>query len=379
MKTATSSKTNAGADLLAARVSFSLAARRLATSLIDRALSSGRLAQGELVATLEKRFSEVSASPYALALNSGTSALEAALLALEVRGRKVIVPANTFVATAAAVINAGGTPVICDIAGPTEPVLDPLQVRNLIDRHTAGVIVVHIGGHIWPQVAELARVCREKDVFLLEDAAHAHGATLDGKPAGSFGRAAAFSLFATKIIASGEGGILVTGDQGLRERAKLYANHGRNNAAELPETAGHNWRMSEVNAAIALAHLSDAPHHQRRRDSAARLYTEALKNGKNLRALTNPEGCRPNWYKFIAMPMNRQERPWFKRRLKVNGISLSGAVFDQPLTDIPALRQYVHCQTPNAESFCRSHICLPIYGDMRKDEASRVSDALGAL
>lgn len=348
----------------------------MATSMIDAALSSGCLAQGRLVETLERRFAELTEARFALALNSGTSALEAALLALDVRGRKVIVPADTFVATAAAVINAGGTPVICDIAGPTEPVLDPKEVAALIDKDTAGVIVVHIGGFVWPQVSELAKICRERDVFMLEDAAHAHGAKLGDKPAGSLGDAAAFSLFPTKVITAGEGGVLVTSDRQLLERSTRFASHGRMAAAEPSETAGHNYRMSEISAAVALAHLSDAGPQTRARRRAARAYTEALATAAGISVPEPPQGCQPNWYKYIAIVGDGHDREWFATRLAGSGVSLSGAVFEMPLTKVPVLRKYVHAGAPNAERFCATHICLPIYGDMKPPETERVIEAL---
>ncbi|HEY3096420.1 MAG TPA: aminotransferase class I/II-fold pyridoxal phosphate-dependent enzyme, partial [Acidimicrobiia bacterium] len=183
----------------AARMVFSDDDRAAVLSMIDEVLRTGSLTLGPHTRELEESFRNRHDAPYAVAVSSGTSALEIILRSLGVEGRDVVVPANTFFATAAAVVHAGGAPRFADVAQDTLA-LSAETVEAALTENTAGVIVVHIGGLISPEVEAIKQLCDARGLFLVEDAAHAHGSSLDGRPAGAFGVAGAFSFYPTKVM-----------------------------------------------------------------------------------------------------------------------------------------------------------------------------------
>src|SRR4051812_20189257 len=178
---------------------------------IDEAMSAGQLTLGAIGRELEERFAAHHGARHAIAVNSGTSSIEIPLRALGVKDKEVLVPANTFFATAAAEIAAGARPKFVD-CDPSTMAIDLESVRAAIGPDTAGVVVVHIGGLVTPVIRELKALCDEHGIFLFEDAAHAHGSSLGDQMAGTFGIAGSFSFYPTKVITSGEGGIIVTDD-----------------------------------------------------------------------------------------------------------------------------------------------------------------------
>ena len=239
--------------------------------------------------------------PHAVAVASGTAALTIALLALGVRGREVVVPANTFYATAAAVLQAGARPVFADVEAGTFALSAATTAAALTPR-TAAVVTVHIGGLISPQIDELRALCDERGIALVEDAAHAHGATFDGRFAGSFGAAAAFSFYPTKVVTSGEGGMVLTGSEELAQEARIYRDQGKGAfSANHHVRLGSAWRMSELHAATGLVHLRRMEEFIARRRAVAARYDKALGDLDGIQPLAEPPGCRSNIYKYIAL------------------------------------------------------------------------------
>jgi dTDP-4-amino-4,6-dideoxygalactose transaminase len=159
--------------------------RREILEKFDGILQSGRLTLGEYTKEFEEKFASYCGSKYAVAVNSGTSALEIILRALDVKGSSVIVPTNTFLASAFAVVHAGAKVIFTDCGDDLN--LDTKSVKSAITPDTKGIILVHIGGNIPEQLPALQELCEKNDLFLVEDAAHAHGSTMDGKKAGTLG------------------------------------------------------------------------------------------------------------------------------------------------------------------------------------------------
>src|SRR3954451_11814912 len=196
----------------AARVVFGKADREEVLRRVDESLQSGSLTLGPNTIELEQHFAARHGSLLAVATSSGTSALEIIARSLDVRDKEVIVPSNTFFATAAAIIHAGGRVRFADV-DPHTLALDPISIEAALTPATVGVVHVHIGGLVSPHIVEIADLCRRRGLWLVEDAAHAHGSSHDGRSAGTFGVAAAFSLYPTKVITSAEGGMILTSDE----------------------------------------------------------------------------------------------------------------------------------------------------------------------
>jgi perosamine synthetase len=315
--------------------------------------------------------------PRAVAVASGTAALDIALRAIGVRGREVVVPANTFYATAAAVLQAGARPVFADVDPATFAVSAAAVVAALTPR-TAAVVVVHIGGLISPQIDELRALCDERGVALVEDAAHAHGATFEGRFAGSFGAAAAFSFYPTKVVTSGEGGMVLTSSEELAQEARIYRDQGKGAfTANHHVRLGYAWRMSELHAATGLVHLRRMEEFIARRRAVAAQYDKALASLDGLQPLAEPPGCRSNIYKYIVLLPPGLDRAAFKSELTQRfQVSLSGEVYDLPLHRQPVLADYAGPQLPVAEELAARHICLPVHSDMADSEVDEVLTAV---
>ena len=256
---------------------------------------------GPYTRQFEEAFGAAHGARHAVATSSGTSALEISLRAIGVAGRDVIIPANTFYATAAAVLRAGARPVFADIDAATFS-LSPDTVTAVLTRDTAAVVVVHVGGLITPEIGELQQLCSARGITLIEDAAHAHGSTCDGLFAGSFGVASAFSFYPTKVVTCGEGGMILTGSPEIADEARIYRDQGKGSfGANHHVRHGYAWRMSEQNAVTGLVHLRRMDEFIARRREVAARYDKALAELDGLRALAEPPRCRSNIYKYIAV------------------------------------------------------------------------------
>ncbi|MBV8201116.1 MAG: DegT/DnrJ/EryC1/StrS family aminotransferase [Acidobacteria bacterium] len=377
----------------AARIQFLPEDRAWIAARIEEVLASGQLTLGKYGAELERRFAALCGTRHAVAVNSGTSALEIILRSLDVAGRDVLVPTNTFFATAAAVVHAGGRPVLVDM-DPDTFGIRPEDVDRALTPKTAGVVAVHIGGLVSPRMGELAELARRRGIWLVEDAAHAHGSSYAGVAAGAFGIAAAFSFYPTKVMTSAEGGMIVTGDDRLDAEARIYRDQGKASFTQNAHTRmGYNWRLSEPHAIIGLRHLERLPAMIADRRRAAAVYDAALAGrgagagdgagtalGRRLRPLAVPAGGACNYYKYVAVLSERADRAALKRELKErHGVSLSGEVYEAPLHEQPVFRDYVRGPLPVAEDLCARHLCLPVYAGMEERDAEQVLRALGEL
>ena len=351
-------------------------------------LASGALTLGPHTREFEAAFAAAHTGPrgpspdgpHAVAVASGTAALTIALLALGVRGREVVVPANTFYATAAAVLQAGARPVFADVDAGTFA-LNATTTAAALTPRTAAVVAVHIGGLIPPQIDELRALCDERGIALVEDAAHAHGATFDGRFAGSFGAAAAFSFYPTKVVTSGEGGMVLTFSEEIAQEARIYRDQGKGAfSANHHVRLGSAWRMSELHAATGLVHLRRMEEFIARRRTVAARYDKALADLDGLQPLAEPPGCRSNIYKYIALLPAGLDRARFKSELAQRfQVKLSGEVYDLPLHRQPVLAEYAGPPLPVAEELAARHVCLPVHSDMTDGEVDEVLAAVAAV
>ena len=185
-------------------------------ALCESIFDEGFLTNHKLVSEFEEQFAKFQNVKYSLAVSNGTSALELGLGILNVKNKEVLIPVNTFIATYLAVKKAGGIPVLCDIE-PGYFSISAKEIEKKVTKNTAAIIVVHIGGHISPEVKLVKKLCKQHNLQLFEDAAHAHGATLDKVTAGNWGAMAAFSHFMTKVMTMGEGGSITFNDQEYKQ------------------------------------------------------------------------------------------------------------------------------------------------------------------
>jgi perosamine synthetase len=347
--------------------------------LIDESLRTGRLTLGPIGAQLEQEFAAHHRARHAVAVASGTSALEIVLRAVGVADGEVIVPANTFHATAAAVLAAGATPRFAD-CDPATLALDPEAAAALLGPRTAAVVVVHIGGLVAPGVRHLRALCDAAGIPLVEDAAHAHGASLDGRFAGTFGVAGTFSFYPTKVVAGGEGGMIVTDDAHLADEARVYRDQGKASfLTNLHTRLGSNWRMSEPHAAIILTQLRRLEQSIAHRTEVAADYDAALPE-LGLKPIAIPDGAVSNYYKYVAYLPEGIDRAVLKKRLREeHDVALSGEVYEVPLHLQPVFAPWADGPLPAAEELCARHVCLPVSAVMTPAQRARVIASLRAV
>ena len=361
------------------RVYFSESDQKDILSKIEGVLQTGHLTLGKFGQEFERKFAEYIDIQYAISVNSGTSAIEIPLRIFGIEGKEVLVPTNTFFATPAAVLHTGGRVKFVD-ADPQTFSVDVVDLRRKISKYTAGVIVVHIAGIITPQITEIQKICKENNLFLFEDAAHAHGSSLNGKMAGTFGDAAAFSFYPTKVITSAEGGMVVTNSEKIREETMLYRDQGKDSfTTNVHSRLGYNWRMSEIHAIIGLSQFKRLNQFVAHRRKIAKIYDKKLKEIPKIKPLTIPDGCTSNYYKYVAMLERNIDRTELKRVLREKyHVRLSGEVYELPCHLQPVFQRL--CKginaLPQSEGICRRHICLPISAVMTIEEAGYVIDAL---
>lgn len=364
----------------AARIQFLPEDRAWIAERIQDVLASGQLTLGRYGAEFEEKFAALCGVQHAVAVNSGTSSLEIILRTLGVEGQDVLVPTNTFFATAAAVIHAGANPVLADM-DPDSFAVRPEEVEKKLTPGTVAMIVVHIGGLVSRRMPELVDLAARKGIWLIEDAAHAHGSSYAGTSAGAFGVAGSFSFYPTKVMTCAEGGMIVTNHKRLAEEARIYRDQGKAGFTQNAHVRmGYNWRLSEPHAIIGLKHLERLPAMIADRQHIARVYDEALARMGRLHTPAVPDGGICNYYKYIVVLPERLDRNQWKARLRQEfGVSLAGEVYEIPLHQQPVFERYAISSLPVAEDLCARHICLPIFSGMAETDAHQVIHALAAM
>jgi len=341
---------------------------------VDRVLLSGMVAQGPEVAAFESEFSDhfVEGLPV-IAVNSGTSGLHLGLLAAGVGpGDEVIVPSFTFAATANAVALTGATPVFADIE-PETFTLDPAAVDAAVTDRTRGILPVHLYGHP-ARMNELVEIAQRRGLALYEDAAQAHGAALNGRPVGTFGTMTMFSLYPTKNMTSGEGGMVVTADEETARRVRLLRNQGMERQYE-NELIGFNARMTDIHAAIGRVQLTkvDAWTETRRSNAA---FLDA-----NLKGVTVPpiaEGARHVYHQYTIRV--EDDRDGFVKALREEHSIGSGVYYPIPNHRLPSLEQYAPgLDLPQTERAAREAVSLPVHPSLSAVDLERIIAAVNAL
>ena len=371
------------------RVPFSDDDRRFLHEAIDEVLSSGFLTMGRFTREFEDRFAEFTDAKHALACNSGTSALEIIIRSLGIHGKSIVVPTNTFLATAFAVVNSGNRVIFAD-SRPETLCLDVDDVSGRIVEDTEAVIAVHVGGIIDPAILRLRQLCDDRGIWLIEDCAHAHGCSIDGKAAGTIGVAGAFSFFPTKVLVTGEGGMITTNDEGLYRQAVKFRNHGKDpELGNRMSVIGNNWRMSEITAVMGVQQMRRASELIADRRETARFYDGALGSVDGVRPLKLGENVTSTYYKYVAYLDEELDRAALKNALKEKyEVSLTGEVYADLCHTEPVWQAVDYAgrpgaapavssgEFPGAEYLSKHHICLPIYPGLSQAEREWVVESL---
>jgi dTDP-4-amino-4,6-dideoxygalactose transaminase len=301
--------------------------------LWDEVIGSQRWSEGPLTERFEAAWSAWNRLP-AVATSGWTGAAMAALTFAGVRGETVLCPSNTFMATPLAVLHAGAEVAFVD-AGRDDLCMSFADFEAKVARHKPkAAFLVHIGGHIAFEVELIAELCRAEGIFLIEDCAHAHGATWHGRRPGSWGDAGVWSFYATKTVSTGEGGMLVSRHDELIEFARAFRNYGK------PEHAvpGLNFRLSEFTAALGLVQTERMEEIVAWKNDAARRWLDPVHPGR----LRLPDGMVSGLYKYIVF--DALERS-------------TGKVYDEPCHRIMGHAD----ELPGTDWIAHNHWCAPLY------------------
>ena len=345
------------------------------------AILDGALSMGPNVQAFELEFAARVGVRHAIAMNSCTSALEAALLSKGVAGREVIVPAETFIATGMAVHLTGGTPVFAEVAASTL-CLDLEDVKRKVTLKTGGVILVHMTGLVTPDVLEFRQFCDANQLFLIEDAAHSLGARHAGREAGSFGHAGCFSFFPTKVITAGEGGMLTTDDDSVAAFARSFQHRGRDMESRVEQYVhpGRNVRMTETAALLGRVQLSHLDEFLFRRRQVAAIYGQELAGLPGVK-LVLPATLESSSFWKVPLLLDRSlDRVAITGRMAAAGISVDWAY--QPALHLqPVFRELYGTSEgllPQTEDLLARHLCLPCHPRISDEDAVRVARELRA-
>ena len=337
---------------------------------VVRVLRSGRVRQGVEVEKFEERFAEKAGSKYAYAVSSGTAALHIAYLSILNEEDEVIVPAFTFIATASAAIFARAIPVFVDIDRETLTI-DPEDVKRKITPKTKAIAPVHLFGNAADMNA-LQRIAAEHNLFLVSDAAQAHGTMLNGHDVGSFDDLNCYSFYPTKNMTTGEGGMVTTNDRELYEKGKLLRSHGQS-AKYYHTILGLNYRMTDMAAVIGIKQLEKLGEGIRQRRKNAEFLTRELSKveGIQLPAIRNNVEHSFHQYSILLDPSKfKCTRDEFIQALKAENIDCA-VHYPLPLTKQPVFKEFAQ-RCPVAEDDSERILSLPVHPYLSEEDLIKV-------
>lgn len=347
-------------------------------SAVKDVLESGKLAAGENVIQFEKQFAEYCGTTQAVAVNNGTAALHAALLAAGIgTGDEVIVPAFSFFATASAVSMTGAKPVFVDVNEQSFNI-DPSEVEAHVSSKTKGVIGVHLFGQPF-DVPGIQQVCDSHSLILVEDAAQAHGAMLSGEKTGGFGQFGCFSFYATKNMTTGEGGMVTTSEKTFAERLRLIINHGQSEKY-LHTRIGYNYRLTDIAAAMGIIQLKKLEKFNNRRRKNAEYYNNHIRVKGLLTPVVSP-GMHHVYHQYVIrlteeFPMTRAD---FIEYLKAKGIG-SAVHYPVPLHHQPVYAvANVSDSCPVSVGLASSVLSIPVHPMLDQKELSYICDVINQV
>ncbi len=341
-------------------------------------LESGMLAQGERTAEFEGKFAAVCQSKHAIATSSGTTALQVALMAHDIGpGDEVITTPFTFIATVNCILFVGAKPVLVDVDEETYNI-DPAQIEAAITPNTKAILPVHLYGYVCDMDA-IMDIAERHNLIVVEDAAQAVGAEHNGKRAGSFGTGC-FSLYATKNVMSGEGGMITTSDDDYAHRCRMIRNHGMERRYH-HDTLGYNFRTSDIHSAIGSVQMDRLEAFTGKRIANAAYFNE------HITSVITPavrEGYKHVWHQYtVRVPdaaPDGSTRDAAIEKLRDNGVA-PGVFYPIPAHKHPYLRDYgvEEVSLPVAEKLAAEVMSLPVHPQLTQEELGKIVEEVNKL
>lgn len=314
-------------------------------------LTSAANLGGKNVQEFERLVCSFLKSKYAVAVNSGTAALQAALYAFDIKhGDEVLLPSFTFVATANAVVSVGAKPVFVDILKDNYT-MDPSDLKRKITKKSKAIIPVHLYGNV-AYIDEISEVAKKHNLDIVEDSAQSMGSSYRGRQTGTFSEIGCFSLYAAKVMTSGEGGIVVTSNKKLREKLLMIRNHGMVHGYDT-RVLGLNLRLPEISAAVAKVQMKKLPRFLQKRQKNAKILTELL-SGVDLILPRQRKHEKVNWYLYTIASRSRDK---ILKELNAKGIGAT-VYYGTPVHKTPFYNKKIIL--PVTEWAARNVLSLPV-------------------
>jgi len=356
-------------------------------SAVVNVLKSKWLTMGEKCAEFERKFADYLNVKYAFVVSSGTAALHIACHALGIGdGDEVVCPSLTFVATANSILYTGARPIFADIIGPENFNISPLSILEKITPKTKAIMVVHYAGYPC-DMHEIMKIARRNKLFVIEDAAHAPGASYKGKKCGAIGDIGCFSFYANKNLATGEGGMVVTDRDDLAEKLKALRSHamttltwdrvkGHAYTYDVVDL-GYNYRSDELKSAIGIVQLSKLESNNRKRKELVNEYIKRLTNISEISVPFRKFEGNPSYHIFPILLKNHKNRRLFMEGLKKEGVQTS--VHYSPVHLFSYYRKrfgYGKGLLPNTEFVSQHEVTLPLYPLMKKEDVQTICEII---
>lgn len=334
------------------------------TVLLEKSLASAANTGGRRVQEFEKLLSSFVRSRYAVAVNSGTSALQAALYSLEIKkGDEVLLPSFTFVATANSIVSVGAKPVFVDILKQNYTI-DPNDLKKKITRKSKAIIPVHLYGHM-AYMDEISEIANKYNLEVIEDSAQSLGSTYKGRHSGTFSKLGCFSMYAAKVMTSGEGGAIVTNDKKLFEKLRKIRNHGMLHGNDT-RLLGLNLRLPEINAAIAKIQMKKLPKFLNQRRQNAKILSKLL-SYLGVSIPHERKGEKVNWYLYTIAAKDRCK---IMKKLHSKGIE-AAVYYPTPVHKMPF---YNNRSKLSVTEWAASHVLsLPIHPHVSKENLCQIA------
>ena len=337
-------------------------------------LTSG-LGAGPKVTEFEKAFAKFVRAKHGIAMNSGTAALHSALTAVGIKtDDEVILPSFTFVATAEVVVFNRAKPVFVDIS-PGTYTISPKAVEKAVTRKTKAIMPVDLYG-MPADVQQIREIADKHRLKIIEDAAQAHGATYERKPAGSFADAACWSFYGSKNMTTGEGGMITTNSDEIAEMPRYIRSHGEKQKYQ-SLIIGHNYHMPEIAAAIGVEQLKKLPKFVARRRQNAKRLTENLEKAKSLQLPSEPEGFKCSWYLYTVQlkKAKKEKRDNVVEKLRQKGID-AFVCYVNPIHLMPYYRKFGKYRLPETEKASERVFSLPVHPGVTAKQIDYISDSV---
>lgn len=345
------------------------------TKVLKSGILTHGLGAGPMVKKFETEFANFVGAKYAVAVNSGTAALHSALMAMGVgKGDEVILPSFTFVATAEVVALVGAKPVFVDINPETYNIV-PELIEKAVTKRTKAIIPVDLYG-LSADMKPIRKIADKHGLFIIEDAAQAHGATYNGKPPGTFADVACWSFYASKNMTTGEGGVATTNNEEIVERLRLIRNHGEKDKY-VSVSVGYNYRMPEIEAAIGCVQLKKLPNFLAKRRENAKKLTEKLGEAKKLQLPNEPKGYTHSWYLYTVRirDAEKTQRDKIVEELKRKGIGAE-VYYATPIHLMPYYRKIGKCRLPETEKASNQVFSLPVHPSVTDSQISFIGETV---